>query len=89
MLLATICLFNMLKLLQLDYFKRRKKIGRKSLKKVEIEGMRLTNAGRHPPEVEWRKILLPDLHSDRNIFTGKTKTTRTEVIQAEKGEKRI
>lgn len=49
MLLATICLFNMLKLLQLDYFKRRKKIGRKSLKKVEIEGMRLTKtpAGIH------------------------------------------
>lgn len=41
-------------------------------------------------EVECREILLPDfIHSDRNIFTGKTKTTRTEVIQAEKGEKRI
>ena len=47
MLLATICLFNMLKLLQLYYFKRRKKIGRRSLKKVESEGMRLTNAGIH------------------------------------------
>ena len=88
MLLATICLFNMLKL-NLTTSNAGKKIGRKSLKKVEIEGMRLTNAGRHPLEVEWRKILLPDLHSDRNIFTGKTKTTRTEVIQAEKGEKRI
>lgn len=38
-------------------------------------------------EVECREILQPDFHSDRNIFTGKT--TRTEVIQAEKGEKRI
>ena len=50
MLLATICLFNMLKLLQLDYFKRRRKIvSHKSLKKVESEGMRLTNAG-----IQWR-----------------------------------
>lgn len=47
MLLATICLFNMLKL-NLTTSNAGKKIGRKSLKKVEIEGMRLTNAGRHP-----------------------------------------
>ena len=51
MLLATICLFNMLKL-NLTTSNAGKKIGRKSLKKVEIEGIRLTNAGRHPLEVE-------------------------------------
>lgn len=39
--------------------------------------------------VECREILQPDLHSDGDIFTGKTRTTRTEVIKAEKSEKRI